>query len=209
MAFTYFFRDLYTLELITKHVVPYVSGRSRVRVWDAGCAMGPEPYSLAIMLAENMGRFAFRNLRIDATDVDESSLFGKIISRGLYPEEDLRRIPRQLFKKYFRPSGKDSYFEIDPGIRSRVFYRRHDLLSLQPVGDGFSLVVCKNVLLHFQPAQRVKVISMFHKALAPGGYFATEQTQKLPREAACLFEQVTDDAQLFRKIEVPSESINP
>ena len=202
MAFTYFFRDLYTLELIVKHVVPHVAGRSKVRVWDAGCAMGPEPYSLAIMFAENMGRFAFRNLRIDATDVDESNLFEKIISEGVYPEEDLKRIPRELFKKYFRPSGKAGYFKIDDIVRNRVFYRRHDLLSLQPVGDGFSLVVCKNVLLHFQPAERVEVIRMFHKALAPGGYFATEQTQKIPREAACLFEQVTDDAQLFQKIEV-------
>lgn len=202
MAFTYFFRDLYTLELIARHVVPYVAGRSKVRVWDAGCAMGPEPYSLAIMFAENMGQFAFRNLRIDATDLDVSSLFERIISEGVYPEGDLKRIPRELFKKYFRPSGKTGYFKIDDMVRSRVFYRRHDLLSLQPVGDGFSLVVCKNVLLHFQPAERVEVIRMFHKALAPGGFFATEQTQKLPREAACLFEQVTDDAQLFRKVEV-------
>jgi hypothetical protein len=29
-----------------------------------------------------------------------------------------------------------------------------------------------------------------------------EQTQKLPRETAYFFEQVTDDGQLFRKVEV-------
>ncbi len=179
MAFTYFFRDLYTLESIVRHVVPPVAGRSKVRVWDAGCAMGPEPYSLAIMFAENMGRFAFRNLRIDATDVDESNLFGKIISKGIYPEEDLKRIPRELFTKYFRPSGKAGYFKIDDIIRSRVFYRRHDLLSLQPVGDGLSLVVCKNVLLHFQPAERIEVIKMFHKSLAPGGYFCHGANTKI------------------------------
>ena len=49
MAFTFFFRDMSILDLIGQHVVPAVSGFTRVRVWDAGCAMGPEPYSLAIV----------------------------------------------------------------------------------------------------------------------------------------------------------------
>ena len=43
---------------------------------------------------------------------------------------------------------------------------------------------------------------MFHKALAPGGYLATENTQKLPPEVAHLFEQVVPDAQVFKKIGV-------
>lgn len=201
MAFTYFFRDMHTLELIVKHVVPYVAGRSKVRVWDAGCAMGPEPYSLAIMFAENMGSFAFRNFHIDATDVDSSNLFGKIISEGVYKEDDLKRIPQEYFKKYFQPDAKSGCFKINDYIRSKVYYRRHDLLSLQPVGYGFSLVLCKNVLLHFQPPERVEVIKMFHSALAPGGYFATEQTQKMPEELEHLFERVTCDGQLYRKVE--------
>ncbi|OPY58568.1 MAG: Chemotaxis protein methyltransferase Cher2 [Pelotomaculum sp. PtaU1.Bin035] len=202
MAFTYFFRDMHTLELIINHVVPYVTGRSKIRVWDAGCAMGPEPYSLAIMFAENMGRFSFRNLRIDATDLDGSDLFEKIISEGVYQEEELKRIPRDLFNKYFKLAGNAGRYKIDELIRSRVFYRRHDLLTLKPAGEGFSLIVCKNVLLHFEQAERVEVIKMFHAALAPGGYFATEQTQKLPEETARLFEQVAADARLFRKVEV-------
>jgi chemotaxis protein methyltransferase CheR len=42
---------------------------------------------------------------------------------------------------------------------------------------------------------------MFHRALCPGGFFATEQTQKMPRELAGLFEQVVSDGQLFRRVE--------
>ncbi len=201
MAFTYFFRDMHTLELIIKHVVPYIAGRSKVRVWDAGCAMGPEPYSLAMMFAESMGQFAFRNFRIDATDVDESNLFSSIISEGVYKEDDLKRIPQKFFKKYFQPDVKKDCFKINGMIRSKVYYRRHDLLSLQPVAYGFSLVLCKNVLLHFQLLERIEVIKMFHSALAPGGYFAMEQTQKMPKEIEHLFEQVAPDAQLFRKVE--------
>ena len=59
--------------------------------------------------------------------------------------------------------------------------------------------MCKNVLLHFQYDERIAVIRMFHNVLAPGGFLSMEQTQKLPNETAYLFEQVTNDGQLFRK----------
>lgn len=45
------------------------------------------------------------------------------------------------------------------------------------------------------------MLRMFHRALAPGGFFATEQTQELPQELAPLFQRVTSDVQLFRKVE--------
>jgi len=200
MAFTYFFRDLLILELITKHVVPYVSGRSRIKVWDAGCAMGPEPYSLAIMFAETMGKFAFKNLRIYATDLDNCDTFGDIIAKGVYPEEEVKRIPADIFQKYFKPNGKPGHFEISQEIRERLAYQKHDLQKFQSIGQDFSLIMCKNVLLHFQQSERIEVIKMFHASLAEGGYFATEQTQKMPPELAHLFEQVSGDGQLYKKV---------
>jgi chemotaxis protein methyltransferase CheR len=155
---------------------------------------------LAIILAEAMGKFSFKNLKIEATDIDGSNIFGDIIAKGIYPREELERIPAEYLEKYFRKLADGDYYEVNDLIRSRLFFKKHDLLSLQPVGDSFSLVVCKNVLLHFQPAERVEVMKMFHGALASGGLFATEQTQTMPQEAAHLFEQVVDNAQLFRKI---------
>ena len=68
MAFTYFFRDMHTLEMIRDHVIPMLRIKRHIKIWDAGCAMGHEPYSLAIMMRENMGNMIFRNVRIYATD---------------------------------------------------------------------------------------------------------------------------------------------
>jgi len=199
LAFTYFFRDFQTLQLTINHVVPYTTGRSHIRVWDAGCAMGQETYTLAILFAENMGGFSFKNLRIHATDIDECGLFGRIVCSGVYKEEEVKRMPSEMLVKYFSPDDMPGFFRVSENLRSRVFYQRHDLLTLKPIGEGFSLIVCKNVLLHFQPAERLEVIRMFHRSLAPGGYFATEQTQKMPAEVAPLFEPVGADAQIFRR----------
>lgn len=200
MAFTFFFRDLQTIEMIRDHVIPSLRTRKYLNIWDAGCAMGPEPYTLAIILRENMGEMIFRNVKIHATDIDGSNLFEKIICDGIYPRETVERIPKDIFEKYFEPAGKSGYFRIIETIRKCISFQKHDLLSLEPVRKDFELIVCKNVLLHFKEEERIKVIRMFHMALEEGGFFVTEQTQKMPKELDKMFEPVVSNAQVFRKI---------
>ncbi|MFZ2958679.1 MAG: CheR family methyltransferase [Candidatus Ozemobacteraceae bacterium] len=204
MAFTFFFRDLHTLEHLVNALVPTVAGRSVIRIWDAGCAMGPEVYTLAMLLAEKMGYFSFKNLRIEASDLDEQDQFGPIVCSGAYPDAELQRIPPDFFSKYFVScDDRPGFSRLIDHVRTRVFFRKHNLLSLEPIGDSFSMILCKNVLLHFTPAERIEVIQVFHKSLAPQGFFAMEQTQPLPDELAGYFRRVVPDAQLYQKIELP------
>ena len=200
MAFTYFFRDMQTLELIADRVLPELKGHRYIDVWDAGCAHGPEPFSVAIMLRERMTRFLFRNVRVFATDLDGSSQFGDIIGKGIYPEAEIKRIPQPIREKYFSATDRPGYYIISDEIRARVSFAQHDLLTLEPIRKGFSLIVCKNVLLHFNEEQRAAVIRMFHSALRDGGYLATEHTQKMPHQTEHLFEQVTGQGQVFKKV---------
>ena len=199
MAFTFFFRDTQTLELLAEHALPELKRRQHIRVWDAGCAFGPEPYSLAIILRENMGHFLFRNVKIFATDIDESD-FGTTIADGVYSEQELGRLPRDILDRYFAPHQPPGSYQISAEMRSAVQFERHDLLTLKPVREDFGMIVCKNVLLHFTPEQRGEVVKMFHHALSEGGYFVTENTQKLPPGTEHLFCQVTGAAQLFQKV---------
>ncbi len=200
MAFTYFFRDMQTLELIADRVLPALKGHRYINIWDAGCAHGPEPYSVAIMLRERMTRFLFRNVRIYATDIDGSGRFGETIAEGVYPESEIQRIPRAIRERYFRATDTPGYYRISDELRARVSFTRHDLLSLEPPRTGFSLIVCKNVLLHFNEDQRTAVVRMFHDALRNGGYLVTEHTQYLPSRAGHLFERVSGQGQVFRKV---------
>jgi len=201
MAFTYFFRDMQTLELIVKYVIPEVKGHRYIRVWDAGCAHGPEPYSIAIMFRENMSHFMFRNVKIYASDIDNSSRFDKIIAEGVYPDVEIKRIPSEIREKYFSRNGQPGFYKISDEIKSCLTFTQHDLLSLKPVATDLDLVVCKNVLLHLRPEERINVIKMYHDVLVPGGFFVTEQTQKMPTELQGLFQQIVGNAQLFRKVE--------
>ncbi len=198
MAFSFFFRDLPVLEYAVDETIKLALGRQRIKIWDAGCALGQEPYTLAMVFAERLGA-TFNNLYLDATDHDSANKFGEIVKRATYPYEELQRIPADIFNKYFAAQ-EDNRYQVCAKIRSRVFFRYHDLLSLQPIGSDYALIVCKNVLLHFQYQERVEVLKMYHQTLSPGGYLALENTQKLPPESAHLFQQVVPNAQLFRKV---------
>lgn len=200
MAFTYFFRDLHTLELICDHALPYLKTKSHINIWDAGCAMGPEPYTFAMLLRERCGQMYFRNVKVHGSDMDGSDLFGNIIKEGRYPKEQVERIPKDLFNKYFQPTEQENQFQLIDEIRKAVTFTKHDLTTLKPIGKEFGIVLCKNVLLHLSEQQRIDVIKMFHNALMDGGFFATEQTQKLPEEVKHLFHPVVSNAQLFRKV---------
>lgn len=198
MAFTFFFRDLPVLEYAVEQTIKITMGRMRIKVWDAGCALGQEPYTLAILFAERLGA-TYNNLYLHATDYDSENNFGDIVKKATYKYEELQRIPVDIFKKYFDALGNDLY-RVNEKIRSRLFFQYHDLLSLKPIGSDYALVVCKNVLLHFQYNERIEVIKMYHQALCPGGYLALENTQKMPAEIAHLFEQAVSDAQLYKKL---------
>ena len=161
---------------------------------------GPEPYSIAIMLRENMSEFMFRNVCIHATDVDTSDQFGRIIKEGVYPADEVQRIPPAIRNKYFTEAQKRGYYRIDDAIRSCVTFSKHDLLSLEPIRKELNLIVCKNVLLHLQPEERVKVIEMFRDALHEGGFLAMEHTQEMPERAKTMFEPITCKGQVFRKV---------
>jgi chemotaxis protein methyltransferase CheR len=201
MAFTFFFRDEQILSLAIQKLVPITIGRSNIHILNAGCAMGMETYTFAILLAESMGKFALRNVKILAVDIDNENVdFGKTVTEGVYHKDHLQRIPPQLFSKYFDNTEKQDCFIVNRELRNLVEFRKYDLLTLQPMRNDFSLIICKNVLLHFNYLQRLDVLSMFHNMLLNDGLLAMENTQQMPVELNQKYKKLIDYAQLHQKI---------
>jgi len=199
MAFTFFFRDLHTLEQVADKFLKLVDGKQKIKIWDAGCAMGPEPYTFLILLFEKMNRFAFRKVSLDASDIDETDTFGKIIEEGIYSFDEIKRVPKEILTNYFTKIDDTDKYKIDYNIKSKLVFHKHDLTTLSPIGKNYNLIICKNVLLHLLPAQRIEVFRMFHSALDTDGLIVMEQTQPLPDEINHLFESLSTNAQIFKK----------
>jgi chemotaxis protein methyltransferase CheR len=201
MAFTFFFRDSQTLEMLIDQALPTLCGQAFIRIWDAGCAHGPEPYTVAMLLRERMSDHVFRNVRIHATDVETQ--FGPHIAAGIYADQEVKRIPDPLRSRYFQAADQPGHVQVVDEIRAKVSFAEHDLLSLKPPREDFSLIICKNVLLHFDEAQRRHVLRMFHRSMRPGGLLAMEHTQKMPESLSSLFGPIAGYAQVFRRLDAP------
>jgi len=199
MAFTFFFRDLHTLEQLADKFLKTVDGKQKIKIWDAGCAMGPEPYTFLILLSERMNHFAFRKVFLDASDIDENNTFNEIIKEGIYSFDEIKRVPQDILKKHFEKIGDTDKYQIDYNIKSKLTFYKHDLTTLEPIGNNYDLIICKNVLLHLQPPQRIDVFKMFHSVLNTNGFLVMEQTQPLPKEVGHLFESMSSNSQIFAK----------
>src|SRR4051812_22892394 len=76
---TSFFRDPAAWDTIRSVAIPQIMAAKApgeaIRVWSAGCASGEEAYTLAMVLAEELGEEQFRSrVKIYATDIDEDAL---------------------------------------------------------------------------------------------------------------------------------------
>lgn len=200
MGFTFFYRDEQTLSLAIDQFVPYIRNRANINIWSAGCSLGQEPFTFAIMLRERMGPFQYRNVKIFATDLDEYDQFGQTITTGIYPSEDITRIPQDIQERYFlKVPDTPNQVQVIEEVRHAIEFRKHDLLTLKPIKLGLQLIICKNVLLHFTGEQQLTILQMFWEALEDGGFLLHEQTQKIPEEFRDMFEQPIPNAQIYRK----------
>ena len=207
MGATYFFRDTQTLNMIPNVLIPRIlegegnCSIKNINIWSAGCANGSEPYTLAILLKEVLDEEIFSRVQIFATDIDPNDRFENIIKKGSYSREDLKKIPEKMFQNnFFKDPDIHDNFIISTEIREHVQYSRHNLLSLKPVIENpFDVIVCKNVLLHFTERQVTDIINMFYQSLSNGGFFITEQTQKLPCSSSKQFSQFISNARIYIK----------
>ena len=196
MAFTFFFRDAQTLELLIEQALPALCGQAYIRIWDAGCAHGPEAYTLAMMLRERMSDYVFRNVRIHATDVDPQ--FGPQIAAGVYAEQEVKRIPYPIRYRYFQVADEPGYVQVVPEIREGVVLQARFVVP-DAAARGLQPCRVQERLAPFRRGPPRPSISHVPSRIASAGLLATEHTQILPEESDSLFEPVVGYAKVYRR----------
>ena len=167
---TNFFRDPEYFEKLKEHVIiPLVKNSTEqevIRVWSAGCSTGEEAYSVAILFKEAMEELNVeREVKIFATDVDIVAV-GKA-GRGIFTEAIAEDVTQDRLSKYFMK--RNTSYHISKEIRRMIIFAAHNMFSDPPFGK-LDLIVCRNVMIYFQPVLRRGMFSIFHSALKKGGY---------------------------------------
>lgn len=149
-------------DLRNVHIPNLLKVRERLRFWSAGCSIGCEPYSLAMMLDEMDAASAHTIL---GTDIDLRSLRQSRDGSG-YSSAEVRGVPPALCAKYLTRAGET--YAVNDALKRRLSFRRHDLLS-DPYPNGVDVILCRNVVIYLTDEAKQHIYSGFAKALRPGG----------------------------------------
>jgi chemotaxis protein methyltransferase CheR len=179
---TEFFRDPDRWKSLRKDVLPVLlkeldhmpNGRKGLRVWSAGCSIGVEAYTLAILLDEEA---PLRQHFLLATDFDRGAL-QKAAARGPYTVEEIRNLTAEQRAKYITQEN-NRYF-IKDTIARRVTFREQNMLS-DRFETNFDLIVCRNVVIYFTNEAKTVLYQKFQEALRPGGVLFMGGTEIIPR----------------------------
>ena len=194
---TEFFRDRLAFETLEKYLKEIISRKQKgepIRIWSVGCATGEEPYSIAILLSEILGKDIHSNtVQIFATDIDENAL--GVGRRGNYSEDQVANLSPQLQKEYFN-QGVDGY-EIKKKIRQLVLFSKHDI-SVDPPFVRLDLVTCRNVMIYFRNELQKEVLPIFHYALNEHGYLMLGKSENI-LQLTDLFLRENSKQRIFRR----------
>lgn len=173
---TYFFRHKEQFDALRDIILPDVLARNegarRLRIWSAGCATGPEPYSVAILLKrEFASRIAGWHVSIIGTDINQ-----KFLARardGRYDEWAFRATPDDVRRECFEPVGKQ--WQIRPEYKNCVTFQYHNLIrnrfpSLLDNLAGLDVIICRNVVIYFSRETVAGLVPCFHETLVDGGW---------------------------------------
>src|SRR5919202_4547614 len=97
---TSFFREAQHFDHLRERVLPTLRARAgAMRLWSAACSTGEEPFSIAMLLSEELGPQSASAVRILATDISARVLAHA--TAGVYEEDALRDVPPPLVGRHF------------------------------------------------------------------------------------------------------------
>src|SRR5215211_2292296 len=166
---TGFLRDPAAWHVLRDEVLPELlerrDGDQPLRVWSAGCASGEEAYSIAMLLAEQLGPEVYRDrVKIYGTDIDEEALANA--RSAVYTAKQLDDVPQAMRERYFERA--DTRFAFRSDLRRTVIFGRNNLLQDAPI-SRLDLLLCRNTLMYFTAETQARVLRHLHFALGERG----------------------------------------
>jgi chemotaxis protein methyltransferase CheR len=196
---TEFFRDSEKWKYLREKVLPDLLKETNslrpfgtgLRIWSAGCSIGAEPYSLAMMIDELAHA---RKHYLLASDLDRGAL-AKARAGGPYSEDEIKNLAKEQRSRYLKAGGPP--YHIDPKIIKLITFKEHNLLA-DPYENDMDMIVCRNVIIYFTTEAKDYIFKHFHSALRPGGILYIGGTEIIPKPQEIGF--VTSGISFYKKV---------
>jgi chemotaxis protein methyltransferase CheR len=202
VGLTSMFRDPVLWKTLKSHV-PSLAKNQPLRIWHAGCSSGEEVFTLSIVLKEGG---ITQTPYVLATDISQDAM--NVARKGEYHKIKLLEFDNN-YREYNPFGGLDSYYSrsdntanFDSHLTRHVNYQYHNLIT-DPIIGKFDIILCRNVMIYFDTAAKIRLMEKFHKALRPGGLFVVgfyDAVSSIIDES--LFEVWSDESKIFKAKEV-------
>ncbi len=197
---TNFMRDKIPFEIFLKEIMPKIIETKQIgdeiHIWSAGCASGEEPYSIAMLIFEALGR-RISNYKIKITATDMSELAIRRSSAAIYDEVQFREMDPTYVEKYFKLLG-DKKYEVKDHVKSLIEFKQHNLLIDKAPGK-FDCVFCRNTVIYFSKESKEALFDRIYESLNPGGFFIMGKTETLMGPARDKFIAVNAPERVYKK----------
>lgn len=194
------FRDPYYFLALRQQVIPMLRTYPSLKVWVAGCSMGEEAYSLAILLKEEG---LFERTQIYATDINPEAL--QRAQSGIYAIDRMQGFTDNHRRSGAKSSLSDHYTAaydravFDKSLRSRIVFSDHSLAT-DSVFAEMQLISCRNVLIYFDRPLQNRAIALFRESLCRKGYLGIGSKESLRFSAhADAFDVVSQAERIYQK----------
>jgi chemotaxis protein methyltransferase CheR len=172
---TFFFRNEPQFEAFEKTLVPQIAAskkgqsRAKLRVWSAASSSGEEAYTISMLFHEKIKPlYPFLDLEVVGTDISNGVL--ETARQGVYREYSVRNMPKAYMDKYFTVDDQRYYLKDQVKANARFDHLNlYDRARMRAMGS-FDIIFCCNVLIYFDQASKIQVVSDLYDALNPGGY---------------------------------------
>ncbi|GGE01155.1 chemotaxis protein methyltransferase [Tsuneonella deserti] len=198
---TYFFRDRIMFDLLGSQVLPDLAAKRadvrRLSIWSAGCSTGQEALSLAMLFAEQPERWKGWRIEILGTDISGRAVAAA--RSGVYNQFEIQRglgVSQMLRWFVETPDGWRPRSE----LRRPVRFEQRNVLDAPPAPGRFDLVLCRNVLLYFAPANRNRAFGRLAEATAPDGWLMIGAGETVSGHSSS-FAPACDTSGLYRRAE--------
>lgn len=173
---TYFFRESRHFDLMRAELRAGRWKQRPLRVWSAACSSGEEPYTLAMVLADELGPSGWEVLGSDIS----AQVLGQAES-GVYRNQRLKGIAPELVRRYCLKGvrSREGWFAVGPELRRNVHFRRINLNEALPEVGEFELIFIRNVMIYFDDQVKRQVVKRLTARLRRGGYLFIGHSETL------------------------------
>lgn len=178
---TSFFRENHHFDYLVQSVLPDLLkknlSKKQIKLWSAGCSSGEEPYSMAMVLLENVP--ADWDIKILATDLDTQVL--SIAAEGIYSLEYVSAIGERRLHRWFQKGrGANSHkVRVKPVLRQIIQFKHLNLMQKWPMKGCFDVIFCRNVLIYFDRETKRMLVHRYASLLQDGGYLFIGHSESL------------------------------